>query len=128
MKISKGIKLIEEIEGTGQVAEKGCEATYNLRAYLNKGDEININYSDQAVPVSLVTEDDKGKLINFTCLIGMRETFAAVEFTLIGMKEGGYRKIKSPPQLAYREGIPDQVPKNAIIIFEIWLRKLICFV
>jgi len=75
MKISKGIKLLEEIEGTGQVAKKGCEATYNLRAYLNKGDEININYSDQVVPVSLVTQDDKGKLINFTCFIGMMRGF-----------------------------------------------------
>ena len=129
MHISKSIKLLEEIEGTGKAAEKGCHVTYNIRAFLNKGEEINVNYRNPTVewPEGLITKDEKGELINFSCLIGKRESFAAVEFTLIGMKEGGYRKIKSPPQLAYRDGVLDKVPKNAIIIFEIWLRKLQCF-
>jgi len=129
MHISKSIKLLEELEGTGKAAEKGCYVTYNIRAYLNKGEEINVNYRNPAVewPEGTVAHDKNGELINFTCLIGKRESFPAVEFTLIGMKEGGYRKIKSPPQLAYRDGILDKVPKNAIIIYEIWLRKLQCF-
>ena len=129
MNIRPGIKLIEEREGSGMLAEKGCHATYNLRAYLSKGDEVLINRRDIAVswPTEMFTSDDKGDLINFVCVIGKREAFAAVEYALIGMKEGGYRKVKAKPHLAYREaGVPGLVPKNAMLTFEIWLRKLRC--
>jgi hypothetical protein len=129
MNIRQGIKLLEEQEGSGKAAEKGCHATYNLRAYLNKGDEVPVNRRDPDVPwpQDMVTNDGKGDLINFVCVIGKRQAFAAVEYTLIGMKEGGYRKVKAKPHLAYREaGVPGLVPKNAVLTFEIWLRKLRC--
>ena len=129
MNIRPGIKLLEEREGTGRTAEKGCHATYNIRAYLNKGDEVPINRRDPAVPwpKEMISSDDKGELINFVCVLGKRQAFAAVEYTLIGMKAGGYRKVKAKPHLAYREaGVPGVVPKNAMLTFEIWLQKLRC--
>ena len=129
MNIRPGIKLLEEREGSGRVAEKGCHVTYNLRAYLNRGDEVPINRRDPAVPwpKEMLRSDDSGELINFVCVIGKREAFAAVEYALIGMKEGGYRKVKAKPHLAYREaGVPGLVPKKAMLTFEIWLRKLRC--
>lgn len=127
MNIKTKIKLLDEVEGNGKSAEKDDRVIYNLRAFLSKGDEINVNFLDPSVhwPEELLTHDDKGELINFTCSIGNREAYAAVEHTLIGMKEGGYRKIKSPPNLAFQGvGIFDKAPKNALIIFEIWLREL----
>jgi FKBP-type peptidyl-prolyl cis-trans isomerase len=129
MNLQPGIRLLEEREGSGPAAEKGCQVTYNLRAYLNKGDEVPINRRDPAVPWSkeMITSDDKGELINFVCTIGKRESFAAVEYSLIGMKVGGYRKVKAKPHLGYREaGVPGVVPKNAMLTLEIWLRKLRC--
>jgi FKBP-type peptidyl-prolyl cis-trans isomerase len=75
----------------------------------------------------MISSDDKGELINFVCVLGKRQAFAAVEYTLVGMKAGGYRKVKAKPHLAYREaGVPGVVPKNAILTFEIWLQKLRC--
>jgi len=127
MNIRPGIKLLEEREGSGRAAEKGCHVTYNLRAYLSKGDEIPINHRDPAItwPKEMLTSDNKGDLINFVCEIGKRRALAAVEYALIGMKEGGYRKVKAKPHLAYRElGVPGLVPKNAVLTIEIWLRKL----
>jgi hypothetical protein len=129
LNIRPGIKLLEEREGTGRSAEKGCHATYNLRAYLNKGDEVPINRRDPVVPwpKEMITSDDKGELINFVCVLGKRQAFAAVEYTLVGMKVGGYRRVKAKPHLAYREaGVPGVVPKNAVLTFEIWLRQLRC--
>jgi hypothetical protein len=129
MNLQRGIKLLEEREGSGPVAEKGCKATYNLRAYLNKGDEVPINRRDPAVPwpEEMITSGDKGELINFVCTIGKREAFAAVEYALIGMKVGGYRKVKAKPHLTYGEaGVPGVVPKNAMLTLEIWLRELQC--
>jgi hypothetical protein len=123
MNLRPGIKLIEEREGAGPLAETGCHATYNLRIYLSKGDEIPINRRDSAVP----GRDGNEELIDFVSVIGKREAFAAVEYALIGMQEGGYRKVKAKPHLAYREaGIPGLVPGNAVLTFEIWLRKLQC--
>ena len=129
MNIKPGIKLLEEREGTGQPAQKGCHATYNSRAYLSKGDEVPINHRAFGVewPPEMLTRDERGELINFVCTIGNREAVAAVEYSLVGMKEGGYRKVKAKPHLAYREeGVEGVVPKNAVLTFEIWLRKLRC--
>ncbi len=129
MNIRPGVKLLEEREGTGRPAEKGCHATYNIRAYLSKGDEVPINRRDLAVPwpKEMIASDDKGELINFACVLGKRQAFAAVEYALFGMKVGGYRKVKAKPHLAYREaGVPGVVPKNAMLTFEIWLKKLRC--
>lgn len=127
MNLRRGIKLLEEREGTGPLAEKNCRATYNLRAHLNKGDEISINRRDSTVwwPPEMLGEDEKGEVINFVCTLGKRQAIAAVEYSLFGMKEGGYRRVKAAPHLAYRdEGVPGLIPQNAVIVFEIWLRKL----
>jgi FKBP-type peptidyl-prolyl cis-trans isomerase len=73
----------------------------------------------------MVTLDDRGSLINLHCTIGRRNAYAAIEYSLIGVKEGGYRKVKAKPHLAFRDaGIEGLVPKNAVVTFEIWLRSL----
>jgi FKBP-type peptidyl-prolyl cis-trans isomerase len=118
-----GIQVLEEQEGKGEEARRGSIVTYNLRAYLNQGDEIAVNVGN--CPEHLTSRDDKGVLFNFTCQIGKRNAFPAVEKALLGMRAGGYRKVKSPPQLAYGvEGVPNVVPKNALVVFEIWLKEV----
>src|SRR5258707_15474885 len=105
MNIRPGIKLLEEREGSGRAAEKGCHATYNLRAYLSRGDEVPINRRDTTVlwPKEMLASDNKGELINFVCAIGKREPFAAVEYALFGLKKGGPRKLTPMPHLAHRQ-------------------------
>jgi len=49
-----------------------------------------------------------------------------VERALIGMKVGGYRKVRVSPHLAYGDkGIQDLVPPDAVLICEIWLRDIV---
>ena len=44
---------------------------------------------------------------------------------LVGMKAGGYRKVRLSPHLAYRDkGIPELIPSNAVLVVEIWLRAI----
>jgi FKBP-type peptidyl-prolyl cis-trans isomerase len=44
----------------------------------------------------------------------------------MGMKVGGYRKVRISPHLAYRDkGIPDLIPPDAVLICEIWLRDIV---
>jgi FKBP-type peptidyl-prolyl cis-trans isomerase len=46
-----------------------------------------------------------------------------VEHALMGMKAGGYRKVRIGPHRAYRDkGIPDLIPPGAVLAVEIWLR------
>jgi FKBP-type peptidyl-prolyl cis-trans isomerase len=50
---------------------------------------------------------------------------AGVEHALMGMKAGGYRKVRISPHLAYRnKGIPGLVHPDAVLIYEIWLRDI----
>ena len=59
-------------------------------------------------------------------VLGCREAIAGVEHALMGMKVGGYRKVRVSPHLAYRDkGIPDLVPPDAVLIVELWLRAAI---
>ena len=41
--IKKGVQLLEEQIGQGRAAQKGDSIVYNIRAYLNKGDEVPVN-------------------------------------------------------------------------------------
>jgi len=125
--IKKGIQLLEEHIGQGRAAQKGDSVVYNIRAYLNKGDEVLINDARdrERWPDNAFTKENDYEYINFQCILGRRQAVAAVEYALYGMKKGGYRKIKASPHLAYgKEGIPGKIPENAVIIFEIWIRDL----
>ncbi len=127
MKDISGLTFLEEIEGVGEAASKGDRAVYNLRAFLNKGEEVSFNevIERENWPPEMLSEMDGQILINHTSVLGKRQAIAAIEYSLFGMKVGGYRKVKASPHLAYREqGIPGKIPANAILILEIWLRQL----
>jgi FKBP-type peptidyl-prolyl cis-trans isomerase len=50
---------------------------------------------------------------------------AGIETALIGMREGGYRKVRISPHLAYRgTGVSGKIPKNAVLIYELWLNAI----
>ncbi len=101
-----GIKLLEETEGTGQPAVKGDIVEFESQASLSRGD---------------LAQD---RLVMSICL-GKRQVIAGVEYSLIGMKPGGYRKVRISPHLAYRDvGVPDKMPPNAVMIYELWMKKI----
>ena len=55
--------------------------------------------------------------------LGKREVVLAIEHAQIGMRVGGYRKLRASPHVAYRqEGIPGVIPENAVLLVELWLR------
>jgi FKBP-type peptidyl-prolyl cis-trans isomerase len=121
-----GLKLLEEREGEGREAQKGDRVVYNCRLFLNKGDEVPLNAKqEEHVPKEMIRVVDGVTLIDRTIVLGRREAMAGVEHALMGMKAGGYRKVRMSPHLAYRDkGIPDLIPPNAVLICEIWLRDI----
>ena len=126
MNIASGLKLLDERDGEGRAAQKGDRVVYNLKIFLNRGDEVPLNeLQSKEVPEHRVRVEGDYRFIDHTIVLGRRQAIAAVETALIGMKQGGYRKVRASPHLAYREaGIPGLIPENAVLILELWLREL----
>lgn len=126
MKRLSGLKLLEEREGEGRQAEKGDRVVYNTRIFLNRGDEVPLNdLQAKQIPKEMIRVVDGVTFIDHRIVLGQRQAIAGIEHALVGMKAGGYRKIRISPHLAYREkGIPDLIPPDAVLIMEIWLRGI----
>ena len=122
-----GIKILDEREGEGQPAQKGDRVICNCRIFLNKGDEVMLDakQADQ-LPKDLIRVIAGESFVDHGTILGSHQTIAGVEDALMGMKAGGYRKVRSGPHLAYRDkGIPDLIPPGAVLVVEIWLRAKI---
>jgi FKBP-type peptidyl-prolyl cis-trans isomerase (trigger factor) len=121
------MKLLQEREGEGRPTQKGDRVVYNMRLFLNKGDEIPLNAKQaEHLPKEMIRIEEGATFIDHTTVLGSRQSMAGVEHALMGMKVGGYRKVRISPHLAYRDkGIPDLVPPDALLICEIWLRDII---
>lgn len=126
MGLKRGLKLLEEVEGEGRSAAKGDRVTYNLRIFLNRGDEVPLNELQAGMlPADRIQQQGDHQLVDRIITLGRRQVMAAVEASLTGMKKGGYRKVRASPHLAYGErGIPDLIPENAVLTLEIWLRDV----
>jgi FKBP-type peptidyl-prolyl cis-trans isomerase 2 len=126
MRIKSGIKLLAEIDGEGEPARKGDTVVYNWRLYRNKGGEIALNEQHAKIlPVEMIRVVDGYRFIDHRTILGNRQTIAGVEYSLDGMKLGGYRKVRISPHLAYRDkGLGDVIPANAVLIVELWLREV----
>lgn len=127
MRLKSGIKLLDEREGVGEPAKKGDRVLYNLKIFLNKGDEVPVNQRQaEFLPLAMMRAVDGYRFIDHETVLGSREAMAGVEYSLTGMRRDGYRKVRVSPHLAYRdEGLRDLVPPDAVLIIELWLRELI---
>lgn len=127
MKRISGLKLLDEREGEGPSAQKGDRVMFHMRLYLNKGEEIPLNETQaKHLPKGMIQIVDGVTFVDRIIALGRREAMAGAEHALIGMKAGGYRKVRMSPHLAYRDkGIPDLIPPDAVLICEIWLRDIV---
>jgi FKBP-type peptidyl-prolyl cis-trans isomerase len=104
--MDSGVKIVEEEVGSGAVADRGDTVFFDLEIALNKGEIVSSREE-----------------LNHR--IGRRMLIAGVEKALEGMREGGYRKVRVSPHLAYRErGVPGKIPPNAILICSIWVKRI----
>ena len=127
MRLSSGLEMLDDRAGAGRAAERGDRVVYNVRIFLNRGDEVPLNETQaQALPQHMLRGDDGRVFVDHTIVLGSREAVAGIERALVGMKYGGYRKVRIGPHLAYRDkGIPGLIPPNAVLIVEIWMREVI---
>ena len=127
MRLKSGIKLLDEREGDGEPAKKGVQVIYNLTMFLNKGDELPLNERQaEYLPEKMLRYENGDRFVDHTITLGRRQAITGIEYALLGMKAGGYRKIRLSPHLAYRDqGLDGLIPANAVLIVELWLRQIV---
>jgi FKBP-type peptidyl-prolyl cis-trans isomerase len=93
--------------GTGKTAERGKTAIVNYTGWLTNGKKFDSSIGREPFPVE--------NLGNAPVIKGWNEG-------IIGMKVGGKRQLRIPPDLAYgANGYPPVIPQNATLIFDVEL-------
>jgi FKBP-type peptidyl-prolyl cis-trans isomerase len=127
MNLKRGIRLLAEQEGTGESVKKGNRVVYNLKMFLHHGDEVLLNERQaEHLPEEMLRTVETRRLVDHRTTLGTREAIAGVEYSLMGMRKGGYRKVRVSPHMAFRDkGLPGLVPPNAVLVIELWLREIL---
>ena len=120
MNLKKGIKLIEESEGTGNYVQRQRYYIVAIRLTLNRGEIVKIppQCLSHSIEQYLKVHDDG--FFEHRVRIDRENLIAGIFYSVQGMKVKGYRKVIISPHLAYGErGIPGIIPKNAKLIVEL---------
>ncbi len=105
-----GVKYWDVQTGEGSPATKGHVVKVLYTAWTADGKEFASSISDGRAPV-------------FT--LGMGQVIPGWEEGVEGMKVGGKRQLRIPPDLAYgAAGVASLVPPNATLIFDVVLVEL----
>jgi len=106
VKTDSGLQYWDIRVGLGQVAKAGDKVKVHYTGWLTTGKKFDSSVG--AAP--------------FEFTIGASEVIKGWDEGVAGMKVGGKRQLRIPPELAYGEnGHPPQVPPNATLIFDVQL-------
>src|SRR5579863_93710 len=107
VKTTSGLQYWDIKVGTGEVAMAGSRVKVHYTGWLDTGKKF-----DSTV--------DARQPYSFT--LGNGEVIRGWDEGIEGMKVGGKRQLRIPPELAYGEdGHPPQVPPSATLIFDVQL-------
>ena len=98
---------VDLVIGGGKRAENGNKVVVNYVGNLLDGTEFDNSYK-------------RGEPFSFT--LGAGQVIKGWDRGVLGMSEGGKRRLTIPPELGYGErGAGDLIPPNAMLIFEVEL-------
>jgi FKBP-type peptidyl-prolyl cis-trans isomerase len=108
MKTPSGLIYWDLRVGNGEAAKEGSHVRVHYTGWLTNGKKF-----DSSV--------DAGKPFDFT--IGNGEVIKGWEEGIAGMRVGGKRQLRIPPDLGYgADGTPDgTIPPNATLVFDVQL-------
>lgn len=108
VKTSSGLTYWDLRVGNGDTAKEGSHVRVHYTGWLANGKKF-----DSSV--------DAGRPFDFT--IGNGEVIKGWDEGVSGMRVGGKRQLRIPPELAYgADGTPDgPIPPNATLIFDVQL-------
>lgn len=105
------LQITDETVGTGAVAEAGDSVTVNYVGSLTDGTvfDASANHGSSG----------------FTFTLGAGQVIKGWDEGIVGMKEGGKRKLVIPASLAYgNQAIGNIIPANSTLVFEVELLKV----
>jgi len=98
-------------------------------AQAKSGDKVSVQYvgvlfdGGKEFDTSWTSETKAGSPFEFT--LGSGQVIAGWDQGVVGMKEGGRRRLLIPADLAYGEaGSPPKIPANAALVFDVDLKKV----
>ncbi len=105
-----GLKISDEVVGSGAEAKTGDTVTVNYLGTLENGTKFDSSY-DRNTP--------------FTTQIGVGQVIKGWDEGIVGMKVGGKRKLIIPPDLGYgSQGAGGAIPPNSTLIFVVELLEV----
>jgi FKBP-type peptidyl-prolyl cis-trans isomerase len=105
-KLDSGLEVWDVKEGEGEAVKKGGTVTVHYTGWLTDGKQFDSSIG--------------GKPITFP-LSGVIKGW---QEGIPGMKPGGTRRLKIPAELGYgKAGAGDDIPPNAVLVFEVQLIK-----
>src|ERR1700690_610813 len=105
VKTDSGLQYWDIKVGTGEVAKDGDHVKVHYTGWLTSGKKF-----DSSV--------DANQPYDFT--IGKGDVIKGWEEGVTGMKVGGKRQLKIPPDLAYgKQGYPGVIPADSTLIFDV---------
>lgn len=106
-KTPSGVEYWDLREGDGETAVPGKQVRVHYTGWLENGKRFD---------TSLIS----GHPFHF--VLGAGQVIKGWEEGIAGMKVGGKRKLRIPPQLGYgARGFPPNIPPNSTLIFEVEL-------
>jgi FKBP-type peptidyl-prolyl cis-trans isomerase len=106
-KTASGLEYWDIKQGTGATAEKGQTVKVHYTGWFTDGKKF-----DSSV--------DRGE--PFTFKLGNGDVIKGWDEGVAGMKIGGKRQLRVPPDLAYgQRGYPGAIPPNSTLIFDVEL-------
>lgn len=104
---ASGLRIKDEVIGTGQEVKAGDSVTVHYQGTLSDGTKFDSSY-DRNQP--------------FTTQIGVGQVIQGWDEGIVGMKIGGKRILIIPPNLGYgQQGAGSSIPPNATLIFQVEL-------
>lgn len=95
-----GIKIVSDTPGNGPELKPGDRVRLRYDIQLNRGDFLAKNQE------TILT-------------MGDRECVAGLRYGLEGIRVGGTRRFRAGPHLCYRDEELADIPKNAVLVFDI---------
>jgi FKBP-type peptidyl-prolyl cis-trans isomerase len=104
---SSGLQYWDIVAGTGATATSGSTVKVHYSGFLTSGQKFD-------------SSRDRGEPFSFP--LGQGQVIKGWDEGVAGMKVGGQRQLRIPPQLGYgAEGAGGVIPPNATLIFDVEL-------